>query len=307
MKKLMLILIFIIPALLLFSQSNRQISLRSSDIFIYNPAIAGASLNHRINSNSRVQPLQIEGSPKLSTLSYNGYLGHNMGLGSFIAYEKYGLENNILGNLSYAYHIIGDKNIFSLGLSATIQNYNLSFTDEDVHPEYRNILTSGTYNNYYLDFNTGMFLSNQKNYYIGLSANIFSQAISQTIYEEQQLLKEVILLAGYSIINKEKFRLTPTFIAISDFSLYNQIETGILTELHIFNFGVKYRTFYNENKNQNQYIICNVGIRLKNLLLTYAYDWNINNNMNAHEISISYFLFKKSKPLFNKIPSYQKL
>lgn len=89
--------------------------------YALNPAFAGENGNIEAFLGYRASWLGVEGAPKMSHVNLNAAIGETMGLGLAIQSESAGSFEHIYGNISYAYHLkLNDDMYASLGLEAML-------------------------------------------------------------------------------------------------------------------------------------------------------------------------------------------
>ncbi|MFN8331006.1 MAG: PorP/SprF family type IX secretion system membrane protein [Saprospiraceae bacterium] len=109
---------------------------------LINPAYTGFEGQSQILFNFRNHWAGFDGSPKGLTLGINGSPVNNMGLGSIIYSEKFGVANRFSGQLNYAYNFkTGPDTKMSLSLSGSYIRYSLDNSALQILTTIREILS----------------------------------------------------------------------------------------------------------------------------------------------------------------------
>jgi len=86
---------------------------------LINPGATGFSDAHTLLLNYRNKWAGFPGSPKTYAFSYDGLIMDKAGLGLFLMKDEFGSLEVLKGQLSYAYHLMGDN--FKMGLGFTTE------------------------------------------------------------------------------------------------------------------------------------------------------------------------------------------
>lgn len=109
--------------------------------YLVNPALAGAHDCHYFMLTHKQQWLGIDDAPYTTSLSYQGRLPKNVGIGAYIYNDKNGYSRQQAGEFTVAYHIpmsegsryrkaVDRSRQLSFALSAKLYNYGISDKDE---------------------------------------------------------------------------------------------------------------------------------------------------------------------------------
>ncbi len=93
---------------------------------LINPGATGLNDQHELFFNYRNQWSGTEGAPRNYTVSYNGRIYDNVGLGLMANAETFGALNRYRALLSYAYQIESDD--FNLGIGLSTEYHQFSLT-----------------------------------------------------------------------------------------------------------------------------------------------------------------------------------
>lgn len=97
--------------------------------FSLSPAYAGAGGDFEIFGTYRNEWADVPGAPETKTISANGMIGKNMGLGGSVSSFKAGVFENISASASYAYHLklgVGQHLSFGLGAGLLESRVNIA-------------------------------------------------------------------------------------------------------------------------------------------------------------------------------------
>jgi type IX secretion system PorP/SprF family membrane protein len=96
------------------------------NLFLINPANTGFDGQGKLLLNFRNQWAGFESSPKVLTLAIDASAAPNMGLGASIYSENFGVSNQFLAQVNYAYQFQANKDMkMAFGLSGSYIQYNL--------------------------------------------------------------------------------------------------------------------------------------------------------------------------------------
>lgn len=202
--------------------------------YLINPAVAGTYNQVRIRTNSRIQWIGINESPRtMSIAMYAPFKEKTMGYGGYIFNDVTGPESRLSLGGSYAYNIaINDSWRISGGLSLGLMQYKLDGTamindDEGTQDP---VMTGGVESRIIPDANIG-FYAYTTFYFVGISAhqllgnkyNVYAE--SDTVKGASRLTQHVYLAGGANFILNRDFLLRPT--ALIKYASPGQIQAEI--------------------------------------------------------------------------------
>jgi len=173
---------------------------------LINPAATGFNDQHEVFFNYRNQWSSTEGAPRNYTVSYNGRVYDNVGIGLMANAETFGALNRYRALLSYAYQIQSDKFNLGIGLSTeyhqfsltggTLLNPLLSFDDP--------VLQEAADGLRFFDVSFGIFGDIKDNFIFGLSLpNLVRARIDEPAFDsetESTSFRYFTLLTGYKFV-----------------------------------------------------------------------------------------------------------
>lgn len=328
-KKLLLFFVFATTTQASFSQEGVAVysDYLSDNYYLLHPSMAGAANCAKLRLTARQQWFGQDDAPALQTLSFNGRVGEQSGIGAIAYNDKNGYHSQKGFKLTYAHHIMFsrdqiDLNQLSFGLSVGLVQSSLDeseFLDsDDFDPvvyggfvqkdSYFNIDVGMSYN--YLDFYVHATVKNA----------IETRREIYTIMENDNIRK-VILNAGYIFGDEESLMWEPSVMfqlvdqtkektADINLKVYKTLEFGTLWG------GLSYRRTLDgaeyidngELKEQKlQLITPIVGINYKNFMFAYTYS-HVNNavkfdNGGYHQITLGMNLWCKRERYHCKCPA----
>ena len=293
MKKFKLLIgIFVLISSIstVFAQQDPQYTQYMYSMNILNPAYAGSRGVTSIGLLGRTQWVGVDGAPQTATLSINGPVGKNVGLGFSVIHDEIGpvKEDNLYADFSYTLNFSGeDKFAFGIKAGATFLNVR-EFTTVDQDP--LNVPVSLVAPN----FGVGVMYYNDR-FYAGLSVPNFIETrhldtkngISSSASEKTHYF----LTSGYVFDLDENLKLKPSTMlkAAPGAPLSVDLSLNLLIQEKV-ELGLSHRL--------DDSISGMVGFQVsQDLRIGYAYDYTTTNfgvfNSGSHEIMILFDLNKK--------------
>ncbi len=295
MKKILLIIIILLPATL-FAQQIPQFSQRGIDIFSFNPAFAGSKGYTEMLIHHRSQWRGYDGAPTTQNFTYQGMLSKRNALGLSFVKDKIGPISTSGIKIAYAYHIDMDAVKLTFGLSGDIYQYGINGNEITTHEQNDpSVLYETSEKVWRPDATFGTFLYND-NFYFGFS---ILQLLGSTVelYKNEPaigtlpLTRHFYINAGYNFSPMNNVGLEPSILwsnakgspAQLELNLYAQYGSKIL-------FGGSYRL-------KDAFALV-VGFKMKDRLkFAYSYDIVVsplrNYNSGSHELIISFIIPNK--------------
>ena len=309
MKRLLYIVLLIIPGNLVHGQQLPIYSQYLFNKFLINPAVAGSDGYTSFNLTARQQWVGYSGAPRTFSVSgqtrllkrsyilkhtrvkksvYRPKSDGKVGLGGSVFSDKNGLVQRTGFQATYAYHMwLQNETQLSLGLAVTgyqfkIDEKALVFEDPD-EPWLNSDLIHGIF---VPDASFGIYLLNSK-YNVGFSADQLFQAaakIGSEAYDNFKMSRQYNLFASYNFSHGPYMELQPSFLFRMSEQLKPQADIG-LTYIHdqIFWGGLAYRT--------SGAIITNIGVKYEKMFFGYAFDFTLQEiqrvTYGTHEITIA--------------------
>jgi len=190
-----------------FSYSQEGIAVYSDyltdNLYLIHPSMAGAANCAKVRMTGRRQWFDQDNAPQLNTVSFNGRVGEQSGLGVILFSDKNGYHSQRGAKLTYAHHIMFsrneiDLNQLSFGMSGALVQSQLDETSfingQPFDPIIGGIYQKDSYFNvdigasyYYLDFYTHFTVKNA-------IANVRREIYTEF---ESDNLRKYLFSAGY--------------------------------------------------------------------------------------------------------------
>ena len=316
MKLKILILLCILFTLISKSQQLPLFSQYSENMFLINPAYAGAEGPFSVTVVSELQWIGIPEAPNTQTLSCQGRvpgntistdqkgrhknvkkIGH-VGLGGYIYNDQNALIGKTGFQFTYAYYLFlrGNTQLsFGLGLTGYQFRLDRNAINSAVNLDDAVIEVSNVKSSFVLDGDFGVFLTNQK-YFTGLSVLQFTQSAvkaGNNSLNNYELYRNYNLIMGYNYNINHDYTLVPSMLlrTTADVNYMLVDLTCKLVFMESVWGGMAYRT-------NNDFIVM-IGFKYNNLYCTYAFDWPNNpiaqHSFGSHELTITYKFNEKHK------------
>lgn len=329
LKKLLFLAVCLISQIS-FSQEGVAVysDYLSDNYYLLHPSMAGAANCAKLRVTARQQWFGQKDAPAMQTVSFNGSLTEQSGVGAIVYNDKNGYHAQKGVKLTYAHHIMFsrdnvDLNQLSFGLSVGLVQSTLDETEflrsGDFDPfvngtivqkdSYFNVDVGMSYN--YLDFYAHLTLKNA----IETRREIYSE------YENDNIRK-IIVNMGYTFGNDDEgLQWEPSFM----FQLVNQTkEKSFDANLKVYKpmdfgriwGGLSYRRSldgaeYIENgslqSQKLQFITPIVGVNYKNFMFSYTYSHVTGaikfDNGGYHQITLGMNLWCKQERYHCKCPA----
>ncbi len=287
----------------------------SDNYYLIHPSMAGAANCAKIRLTARQQWFGQDDAPQLQTISFNGSVGPQSGIGVIAFNDKNGYHSQTGAKLTYAHHIRFsrsdyDLNQLSFGMSAGLISSRLDETKFD--PEFDPIVDGGmkqkdSYFNvdigasyHYLDFYAHFTAKNV----VKTKRNLY------TDYESDNLTA-YLFSVGYVFGFQESLQWEPSilFKAVDEtkektidinLKVYKELDFGRLWG------GLSYRRALESaqyidgvgtSDQTLQYFTPIIGVNYKNFMVSYTYSYLTGavkfDNSGFHQITIGLNLFCK--------------
>ncbi len=298
MKKLYKIYLLIVLVLSCIPDCEAQLDLSPTQHmntqFFFNPAYTGVHEALMITTFTRRQMLGVDGAPQSYVAGVNSPINKSMAsVGGGLAYETYGVYKNSHVNFDYARLVRLSKRAFlSYGFQGQISSYTLGLNQlevNDIEDPYFQVPIDNKF-----AFNVGIgLLMYTPNFYIGLSV---PRLLDESKVEESGvvlggLARHYYFTTGYAYDLNKKTELKPAVVVTyAEGGDLRYILSAQLSFDNTFRIGLGY---------QSQNIVgANCSLVLKNLSLSYSYDFSINEETSyysGHEVCVQLSIFSLYK------------
>jgi len=315
MKTIINSIVLMFLALTMNAQQDAQFNQYIFNELIINPAYAGSKQMHNINATYSSQWTRFGGAPSTQTISYDGPIAQNMGIGIHFINDRIGAQSHqgLFG--SYAYFIrLNEKWKMSFGLAAGISYYTIDGTklvyDDQADPAIPKTKESSLR----FDSKAGMFVHNDR-FYAGFSVtNLLGDVIKTKDLMVAKTTQHYYLTAGYVFDLGQKFKIKPSFLIKEDLKSPTNIDINayLLYKEKIW-LGASVRmnaSLWKENldnslRNRNAVALMAEWNVLDRLRIGYAYTITLTSlrNYSGHEIHLGYYFPTRVTPKM-KTPRY---
>jgi len=299
MKKQVLQLVFLLPALLAVKNTHAQTepSYRQYkfNALTLNPAHAGCNAYSDISAIRTQYWVGVPGAPVTSTVSANFRLQENFGAGATVIYDETGPARSTSVNLIGAAHVeVSSDWKLSAGLKISALNYTVNTAELETtaanDPDMMHNITTG------LSLNAGFgFLLYSKKVFVGFSV----PRVSFLRFDETNMGQVVdkrggyISYAGVNIDLGRDFELRPSVLAIYGYAGPVSLDiNAVFTAYKLIDLGVTYHA--------NGSIGAIAGLTIKDrFYIGYAYTYPVNAmrkaSVQSHEIGLRFMFNRAAK------------
>lgn len=297
MKKF-LIFLLILSVKVAVGQQVSQNTLYYQNLYLINPAEAGANQQTEFHLSHRQQWLGFEGAPTTTWFSAQSKINDKLSLGTKINYDQISFFEQLQFDASAAYKIkIDASNEINFGLSLGIKQGSLVMENMVATDYSDHILQNNGINGIGFHSEFGLTYSFKKKLAIGLALpQLFSSSIDlePTTSESSYVFNSHrFFYISYQMDMSEDVTFTPLLLL--------KRATGYSTQIEFLgNFNFQNKFWGGLGIRQQNGLLVNLGFSpIDNLKMSYAYEFNSNGiaqfSSGTHEIMLAYVIGKKSK------------
>lgn len=240
MKKLYIILVFLLSATFMRAQQDPQYTQYMYNMNVVNPAYAGSFDGIAVGALYRSQWVGLEGAPNTGTLSISSPVGKNVGLGLSFVSDEIGpvRETNVYGDFSYTLQLGGDNRL-ALGIKAGATFLDVGLVDLDVIDPNDPFLEENV-DTVNPNIGAGVYFYRPDTYYVSVSMpNMLNSVhIDQNGTKIGSDTQHLFVAAGYVFHLSDNFALKPngmmkmafdapvSFDINANLFMYNIVEVG---------------------------------------------------------------------------------
>lgn len=304
MKKIFLVIAFLIGSVLSYAQQTGMYSHYYFKPMVYNPAYTGADGGVNAMAIYRNQWTGFKGAPQLNIFTLDGSIVKRAGVGMQLISDRKGLSNRIGGNVSYAYRLmLGDDMHLAFGVSMGIMDQTIDFSKAVLENNSDPVLFNTAEHTTSIDANAGLAF-NWKDLDIGI-------AVPQLIGNRVNYVDNADVRAYYTqtrhYMGSVKYRISvleDKGIAVTPLALVRFLPNVPLQYDGTLNVDWQNKIWIGATYKSGYAIGMNAGICIhKQLSVGYSYDFIIGKIGNysgiSHELMIN-FKFgnnKKTEPV----------
>lgn len=293
-------ILFILTIAICFGQLNstaQQVTLSNQYIvnkFSLSPAYAGLNENFEFYGNTRNEWIGVYGAPITNSITANGAIGKNMGIGASISNMQAGIFINLSTSLYYSYHIRLSKTKFlSFGLGVGMLENHLDLNNSDAQSD-PIFMRSGSKSTM-IDASFGILYKSKK-LHIGASApRLLGRRTENSLYSLWPYFK---VFMSYKLNLSKALALNPTAIINYPVDAPPQYEFSIPI---IYQQKVWFTLIYKETGDAG----IGIGANLKsNFVLNYTVEWYehglAHRSGGTHELTLGWKISKKNPNQFKR-------
>ena len=290
-----------------FAQQNAPYSQYIFNELIINPAYAGTKQLINLNGTYLSQWTGFSGAPSTQTVSVDGPIGQNMGLGLHFINDRIGAQSQqgLFG--SYAYILrFNDQWRLSMGLAVGVSNFALDGSKIVVDNVEDPAIPTTKVNSVLFDSKAGLFCYSDR-FYAGFSVtDLLADVIkSKDLFIAKQI-RHYYLTSGYVFDAGKSLKIKPSFLFREDFSAPSNVDINLFFLIkERFWLGASVRFGANIFKNsdlesalrhRDAMIFMTEWNITRSLRIGYAYTLSISalKDYSGHEIEIGYTFPKKA-------------
>jgi type IX secretion system PorP/SprF family membrane protein len=214
------------------------------------------------------------------------------GLGLSVLQDHIGFENDVNIGLGYSFHMDLGGSVLGIGLSGTLINRSVDFSQ--LHPISEGdplLVGLGEESAVLFDFNVGVFWQIPESVFVGVSVVNVLESMTKALNDNAESSASFVtdrtfyLIAGYPFQFEELpyFKFVPSVNVMTNISAWQLNASFKMVYRDLFSFGVNYRP--------QESVGLMVGFTIKDITVGYAYDINTMKGLNipgSHEIALSY-------------------
>ena len=211
------------------------------------------------------------------------------GLGFSVLQDHIGFENDVNIGLGYSYHMDLGGSTLGIGLSGTLINRSVDFSQ--LHPISEGdplLVGLGDESAVLFDFNVGVFWQIPESFYVGVSVVHVLESMTKALNDNAESSASFVtdrtfyLMAGYpfQFEGLPNFKFVPSVNFMTDISAWQLNASMKVVYRDLFSLGVNYRP--------QESVGLMVGLTIKDITVGYAYDINTMGLPGSHEIALSY-------------------
>ena len=296
MKKIFFILFFF-NLITCLAQQLPQLSLRSFDYTVFNPATNGTKPYSEVMLHHRSQWVGFTNAPSTQFLTYNGKINEIMGIGSYIMNDITGPTRRFAASVAYNYKAKFENLRLSIGLAAGIMQYGIDGNKISLYQHNDNIVAERiSMKSICPNVDFGVLLYNDK-FYTGISImQLLANKIkfnAENINTTINLTNHFYITSGYKIELNKEILLQPSFLVGGTIGTPLLIDFGLRTDFQEkITAGIGFRT--------NDAIVLLAGVKIKNqFTIAYSYDIVFSTlrkyNSGSHDIILSFYFLQRNK------------
>lgn len=316
MKKIIIIAVVLLMAISGYAQQNAPFSQYIFNMMLINPAYVGTKQLISINGTYNTQWTGFKGAPSTQTVSAEGPINQNMGIGLHFMNDRIGAQyqQGLFG--SYAYIIrFNEKWRMSLGLAAGISNFTLDGSKLIIDNPDDHAIPKTKVSTVKFDSKTGLFLYSDR-FYFGFSVtDLFADVWKSKELSVPKQVRHYYLTSGYVFDAGKSLKIKPSLLVREDFNAPTNVDINLFFLIkERFWLGSSVRFGANIFKNpsldktlryRDAMVFMTEWNITRSLRIGYAYTMTLSalKGYSGHEVEVGYTFPKKADTKM-KTPRY---
>ncbi len=316
MKKIIIIAVVLLMAISGYAQQNAPFSQYIFNMMLINPAYVGTKQLISINGTYNTQWTGFKGAPSTQTVSAEGPINQNMGIGLHFMNDRIGAQyqQGLFG--SYAYIIrFNEKWRMSLGLAAGISNFTLDGSKLIIDNPDDPAIPKTKVSTVKFDSKTGLFLYSDR-FYFGFSVtDLFADVWKSKELSVPKQVRHYYLTSGYVFDAGKSLKIKPSLLVREDFNAPTNVDINLFFLIkERFWLGSSVRFGANIFKNpsldktlryRDAMVFMTEWNITRSLRIGYAYTMTLSalKGYSGHEVEVGYTFPKKADTKM-KTPRY---
>jgi type IX secretion system PorP/SprF family membrane protein len=308
MKRVTIIVAVLMIALSGYAQQNSPFSQYIFSYMTINPAYVGTKQLININATYSTEWTGFKGAPSTETVSAEGGLNKNMGLGINFLNDRIGAQYQQGLFASYSYILkFNEKWRMSLGIAAGLSNFTLDGTkliiDNPDDPSIpRTKVSSARF-----DAKAGLFLYSDRFYFGFSSTELFADVLLSKDLAVPKQAHHYYITSGYVFDAGKILKIKPSLLVREDFKALTNIDINCFFLLKerfwlgaTVRFGAnifKNPSMDNTLRHRDAMVFMTEWNITRSLRIGYAYTWSLTalKGYSGHEIEVGYTFPKKAE------------
>lgn len=267
---------------------------------LFNPGATGFDGDHQILAGYKHMWSDFPDAPRTFTALYNGSVADNLGLGLQVLTDRVGVGQTTLGQLNVAYRIDAENLKISVGLSAGIESFKITDTQNDPLIDPTDPLLNDAIDGYTLfSGGLGVYGEANKKLFFGVSfpdliKNRLSDISGDVNLPDLKTFSYAFLVGYRFEVENYDFTVEPSItvkdLRYSPFLIDANVKFSFLDEQLVGGVG------YTLGDNSRAALL--LGTRINQLRIYYTYDISLGDfqqyNNGSHEITLVYRIPKKA-------------
>jgi len=308
MKRVTIIVAVLMIALSGYAQQNSPFSQYIFSQMTINPAYVGTKQLININATYSTEWTGFKGAPSTQTVSAEGGLNKNMGLGISFLNDRIGAQYQQGLFASYSYILkFNEKWRMSLGIAAGLSNFTLDGTkliiDNPDDPSIPKTKVSSAR----FDAKAGLFLYSDRFYFGFSSTELFADVLLSKDLAVPKQAHHYYITSGYVFDAGKILKIKPSLLVREDFKAPTNIDINCFFLLKerfwlgaTVRFGAnifKNPSLDNTLKHRDAMVFMTEWNITRSLRIGYAYTWSLTalKGYSGHEIEVGYTFPKKAE------------